>query len=196
MSIFDLILILGFLASIATLIATAVAFIQGRRATVARILRIYGVGVLSYFAVDFAFAYLGPQRVIAMATPWCFDEWCLTVTRATHSLGVETQTYDVDFELSSQARRKAQRANGAWVYLIDDQGRRYAPEAKSSDVPLNTLLQPSEWIAASRQFRVRANIRHIGLVTGHGGPYCGPMNILIIGSGGCLFQKPAVIRLQ
>ena len=196
MSIFDLIFILGFLASVVTLITAVVAMIRGRHATVVRILRIYGMWAASYFALDFAFAYLRPQRVIPMATPWCFDEWCLTVTRATHSVAGETQTYDVDLELFSQARRKAQRANGAWVYLIDDLGRRYAPESKLSDVPLNTLLQPGESIRASRSFTVPANVRGVGLVTGHGGPYCGAMSILIIGSAGCLFNKPTMVRLQ
>ncbi len=196
MSIFDLIFILGFLASVVTLITAVVAMIRGRRTTVVRILRIYGMCAVSYFAVDFAFAYLRPRRVIPMATPWCFDEWCLTVTRATHSVAGETQTYNVDLELFSQARRKAQRANGAWVYLIDDLGRRYAPDSNSSDVPLNTLLQPGESIRASRRFTVPADVREIGLVTGHGGPYCGAMSILIIGSAGCLFNKPTLVRLQ
>src|SRR5581483_2898432 len=140
MSIFDLIFILGFLASVVTLTTAVVAIIRGRWATVVRILRTYVMCGVSYFAVDFALAYLRPQRVIAMNTPWCFDEWCLTVTRATHSVGVDSQTYNIDLELFSQARRKPQRANGAWVYLIDDLGRRYAHESNSSHVPLRALL--------------------------------------------------------
>ena len=196
MSIFDLIFILAFLASVVTLVTAVVAMIRGRGATVVRILRIYGMCAASYFAVDFVFAYLRPQRVIPIATPWCFDEWCLTVTRTTRSVAGETQTYNVDLELFSQARRKAQRANCAWVYLIDDLGRRYAPDSHSSDVPLNTLLQPGESIRASRRFTVPTNVREIGLVTGHGGPYCGAMSILIIGSAGCLFNKPTLVRLQ
>lgn len=196
MSIFDLIFILAFLASVVTLITAVVAVIRGRWATAARVLRIYVICAVCYFAVDFAFAYFRPQRVIAMNTPWCFDEWCLTVTRATHSVQGDSKTYNIGLELLSQARRKAQRANGAWVYLIDDRGRRYTPETDSSDVPLNTLLQPGESIRASRTFTVPATVREVGLVTGHGGPYCGAMSILIIGSGGCLFNKPTMIRLQ
>ena len=64
MSIFDLIFILGFLASVVTLITAVVAMIRRRRATVVTILRIYGVCAVSYLTVAFAFAYLRPQRVI------------------------------------------------------------------------------------------------------------------------------------
>ena len=196
MSIFDLIFILGFLASVVTFAMAAVAAIRRRRSQAMRTLRIYGICAISYFTVDFAYAYLKPQRIIAEAAPWCFDEWCLTVTKATHSREGATQTYDIDLELFSQARRKAQRANGAWIYLIDNRGRRYAPEVRSSDIPLNTLLQPGESLRASRSFKAPADVQDIGLITGHGGPYCGPMNILIIGSAGCLFNKPTMIKLQ
>jgi hypothetical protein len=196
MSIFDLIFILCFLASVVTFIAGVIMMIRGRWQTLVRILGLYGMCAASYFAVDMAIAYLRPQRVIAIATPWCFDEWCLAVTKATHSAGGDAQTYNIDLELSSQTRGRAQRANGAWVYLIDDVGRRYAPESNSSDVPLDTLLQPGESIQVSRRFTVPANVREVGLVTGHGGPYCGAMSVLIVGSAGCVFNKPTMIRLQ
>ena len=31
---------------------------------------------------------------------------------------------------------------------------------------------------------------------GHSGPYGGPMNLLVIGDGRCLFNKPTMIRVQ
>jgi hypothetical protein len=40
--------------------------------------------------------------------------------------------YRIALSLRSQARRKAQRANGAWIYLIDDNGTRYLPMAASN----------------------------------------------------------------
>jgi hypothetical protein len=36
----------------------------------------------------------------------------------------------------------------------------------------------------------------LGLITGHGGAYCGAMSVLVIGEGGCWFHKPAMIRIQ
>jgi len=62
-------------------------------------------------------------------------------------------------------------------------------------MPLDVLLQPGESVAAKRSFRVPANIRELGLVTGMSGPPCGFMNLAIIGSGGCLFHKQTMIRL-
>ncbi len=196
MSIFDLIFIVAFLTSVVTLAVAAIAFVRGRRATALNILRIYGICAVGYFVCDAAVAFLRPQRLIAIGTPWCFDEWCLTVAGVKHTTAARMNAYHVDLLLSSQARGRAQRANGAWIYLIDDQGNRYAPEPDSSDIPLNVLIQPGQSIDASRRFKVPADIHQVGLVTGHGGPYCGAMAILIIGSGGCLFNKPTMIRIQ
>jgi hypothetical protein len=58
------------------------------------------------------------------------------------------------------------------------------------------LLQPGEIVATSRVFHVPASVRQAGVITGHGGPYCGPMDFLVIGGGGCLFGKPAMIKVQ
>jgi len=89
----------------------------------------------------------------------------------------------------------AQRAKGAWIYLIDDRGRRYAPERDLSAVPLDVVLQPGESVSTSR-VHVPPDVQRLGLITGHGGPYCSPMDILIVAAGGCLFGKPALIRIQ
>jgi hypothetical protein len=105
-------------------------------------------------------------------------------------------SYNVQLRISSRAGRVAQRAAGAWVYLIDGQGHRYSPEPDPSSVPLDVLLQPQESVTTSRIFRVPADVHDLGLITGHGGPYCGPMDILIIGEGGCLFGKPTMIRIS
>jgi hypothetical protein len=43
---------------------------------------------------------------------------------------------------------------------------------------------------------IGSNARILGLITGHGGPYCGPMSVLIIGAGGCLFNRPTMIRVD
>ncbi len=195
MSIFDLVFILAFLATLAALTAAAVSALRGRHGAALRILRAYGICLAGYLAVSLAAAYLGPQRVLAVGEPWCFDDWCLTVDGVERTPGPSLVTYNVKLRIFSRARRVSQRAKGAWIYLMDDRGRRYPPEADPTTVPLDVLLQPLESVTTSRLFRVPAEARHLGLVTGHGGPYCGPMNVLIIGAGGCLFNKPAMIRI-
>lgn len=195
MTLFDLLFLLALLVTVITLITAAVSAFSGRRAKALKRLRVLGLCVIGYLVTGMTVSFLEPQRVIGVGRPWCFDDWCLTVENVSRLPAASEVMYTVNIRLSSRARGIAQRANGAWIYLIDDQGHRYAPEPDSSAVPLDFLLQPQESVTTSRVFRVPADARGLGLITGHGGPYCGPMDILIIGASGCVFHKPPLIRL-
>lgn len=196
MSIFDLLFVLVFLATVATLVVAGVAALRGRGATALRILGVLGACIAAYVATGLFVSLLEPRRVIAAGDPWCFDDWCLAVEHVSRTPGASDVTYAVDLRVFSRARRVTQRALGAWIYLIDPHGHRYPPDADASGVPLDLRLGPNESVATSRVFHVPAGVRDLGLVTGHGGPYCGVMDILVIGAGGCVFRKPTMIRIE
>jgi len=196
MTIFDLLFLLATLASVVTLAAVTVFAVRGPRPRALKILRVYGICVLAYLTVGVATAFLKPQRVIPTRDPWCFDDWCLTVEGVSQTPNQQGISYRVELRIFSRAGRVAQRASGAWIYLIDEQGRRYSPDPDPSTVPLDILLQPHESVTTSRTFHVSADVHGLGLLTGHGGSYCGPMAFLIVGESGCLFRKPTVIRIR
>jgi len=195
MTIFDLLFLASLLVSVIALAAAAYSAIRGRTSRAFSILRVWLVCAAVYLGISVAVAYVAPQRVIAVGSPWCFDDWCLTVENVKHA----GATYDVDLKLSSEAKRVTQRAQGAWIYLRDENDTHYEPTPNlspdSKDVPLDVLLQPGESVAAQRSFNVPGNIHELGLVTGHGGPPCGVLSLVIIGQGGCLFHKQTMIRL-
>ena len=196
MTVFDLIFIAAALTTVVTLISVVVAIVRRRRIQALRTLRTYGICAMVYMAASIAVAFARPQRVLSKGEDWCFDDWCLTVDDSrTIAAGPQT-TYTVDFRVFSRARRVEQRALGAWIYLMDERGRMYSPESDATVAPLDVLLQPGESVATSRTFRVPADAQDLGLVTGHGGSYCGIGSILIIGEGGCLFNKPTMIRIR
>ena len=198
MTVFDLLFLAAFLASLIALAVAAYASIRGRTPRAFAILRVWLACVAVYLGISVAVAFAAPQKVRAAGEPWCFDDWCLTVektTRAPASPEAVYATYNVDLKLSSTAKRVTQRAAGAWIYLRDENDRHYEPVADPSGVPLDVVLQPGESVAARRSFQVPANVRELGLVTGHGGGPCGVMSLVIIGGGGCLFHKEAMIRL-
>jgi hypothetical protein len=191
MTILDLLFLASFSVSLIVLFIAAYAAVRGRLSRAVWILGVWLAGALWYMATSLADAYAAPQRVIAIGTPWCFDDWCLTVNKVQHA----DTNYNVDLLISSEAKRVAQRANGAWIYLRDENDRHYAPFEDPGEVPLDVLLQPGASVAAQRRFHVPGKVRELGLVTGHGGPPCGLMSLVIIGQAGCLFHKQTMIRL-
>jgi hypothetical protein len=191
MTIFDVLFLASFLASVIALGTAVYTAIRGRTARAFSILRVWLVCVAVYLGISVAVAYFAPQRVITVGSPWCFDDWCLTVEKVKHA----DTNYEVDILISSDAKRVTQRAKGAWIYLRDENDTHYEPTPNPSEVPLDVLLQPGESVAAQRSFKVPVNVRELGLVTGHGGPPCGLMNLVIIGQSGCLFHKQTMIRL-
>lgn len=195
MSLLDLLFIAAFLATVGTLIVAATFAIRRQGARALRILRVLAFCAAAYLLTGIAVSVLKPQRIIAVGQPWCFDDWCLTVENVSRRPALSTVSYQVELRIFSRARRVSQRAKGAWVYLLDDRGRRYSPDPDPSAVPLDVLLRPGESVTTARVFRVPAGIHDLGFITGHGGPPCGPMNILIIGGAGCLFRTPAMIRI-
>jgi Zn-dependent protease with chaperone function len=196
MNIFDLLFLLAVLLSLVTIATASVLVLRGRRAQALKILGVYAICALTYLLAGVAVSYFTAQRVIPAGQPWCFDDWCLTV-ESVEKIPASRQIYcRVGLRIFSRARRVNQRALGAWIYLIDDRGRRYSPDADQAAAPLDVQLQPNESVATSRIFRVPNDARSLGLITGHGGPYCGPMSLLVIGESGCLFKKPTMIKIQ
>ncbi len=196
MSALDLLFIFAVIVSAVTLVIAAAFVITGQLTRALGILRIYGICAAAYLAISIGVAFVIPQRIISVGDPWCFDDWCLTVERVNHREAASQVSYDVELRIVSRARRITQRAKSAWICLIDNQGHRYYPDPISSAVPLDAPLEPLQYFTTSCVFHVPLGSHALGLVTGHGGPYCGPMDILVIGSGGCLFHNPTMVRIQ
>jgi len=196
MTVFDLLFLVAVLASIVSLVVAAVFAVRCNRARALKILRRFSACVLFYFLTSVAVAFFKPQRVIRRGDPWCLDDWCLSVEEVSRIPSQHETSYRIELRIFSRARRVAQRANGAWIYLIDECGHRYSPDPEPSLVPLDVVLQPHGSLTTSRLFHVPNDVHEVGLITGHGGPYCGPMAFLIIGESGCLFNKPTMIRIQ
>lgn len=196
MSIFDLLFIGAVVITGIFVIAVLILVVRGRWRTAARTIVGWAIFAAVYLAASVSVSYFQPQRVLAIGDPWCFDDWCLKVNNVDVMPSASRNTYDVQMRIFSRAGRVSQRAKGAWLYLVDDQGHLYRPQVAKGEVPMDVMLRPSESVATSRTFQVPAEAHSLGLITGHGGPYCGAMSVLVIGDGGCWFHKPPMIRIQ
>lgn len=156
-------------------------------------MRIFSLAALCYVAIVATAGALAPQRVLHLREPWCFDDWCLSVDQVSRMPSPPDVEYNVSLRVFSQAQRVSQRAKGAWIYLIDRQGNRYAPEADRSGVPLDVRLSPGESVAASRVFRIPENAGPIRLITGHGPAW---LPKFIIADESSLLHKPTFVQLE
>lgn len=196
MTVFDLTFLVVALSTAIVLLCSAVIALRGNGARALRVLRTLGLFWVVYLGVGLLFSAVRPQRLVSVGTPWCFDDWCLTLDGIAGLPAGDQVEYTASLTLSSRARRVRQRARGAWIYLLDEAHQRYAAEPDPTDTPLDVELGPGEARSTSRRFVLPVGRRPAGLITGHGGPYCSVMNFLILGDAGCLFGKPAMIRVS
>jgi hypothetical protein len=194
-TLFDLLFLASALAAIASVVTAALFAVSGRGERALSVLKRLGMATLGYAALLVIVAAATPQKVLQPGDPWCFDDWCLSVEGVTQMPSPVGTHYTVSLRIYSEAKRVSQRAKGAWIYLIDRGGTRYSPLPDNSQTALDVLLQPGESIQTSRTFLVPNGVHDLGLITGHGGGYCS-MLPPIIGEGGCLFNKPTMIRIE
>jgi hypothetical protein len=195
MTLFDLLFLACLLGTVVTLATAAGVAIRGQWRRAGSILKRLGIAAVGYIVLVLIVSAALPQRVLRIGDPWCFDDWCLSVDGVNRVDGQPDVAYRVSLTVFSRARRVSQRARGAWIYLIDASGRRYEPLPDADEVPLDVLLQPGESVKTWRTFRVPASASGLGLITGHGGPYCSPFPP-IIGEAGCVFHKPTMVKIE
>jgi hypothetical protein len=195
MSIFDLVFLIAALTGIVSLLVAIALFLGKRRKESLRVLRAVAFGLATYLAVSVLVSFARPQRLLAEHTPWCFDDWCLSVKDVQETRSNGQLLVTVHLILSSTALRVDQRALGGWIYLMDEKGQRYAPLNDRGNIPLDVLLAPGEERSVQRRFQLPDGRHPAGLLTGHGGSYCGLMSLLIIGNGACMFDRPKMIGL-
>ncbi len=195
MTVFDFLFLAVVLAAAGTLLFGLVATVRGRRTRAGVLVRRVGVGAAIYFGVLVLVSAFTPQRYRRLGDLECSDDWCIGVQAVHRELRGAVVRYDVTFELASRARRVAQRERFVNVYLRDDRGREYRPLADPKAVPLDTLLQAGEMLAALRRFGVPSDARVVGAIVSRDGggrfPGC-----CIIGDEGSFFHRRTIILLE
>lgn len=194
MTIFDLLFLALVVTSLVTLIAALVIAIRGRSARAIAILRRFAMCAAVYIAIVAIVGLVKPQRVLNVGDPWCFDDWCLSVEHVSSTPEPPQVEYEVSLRIFSRARRVSQRALGAWIYLVDAQGNRYAPLPDPNAVPLDIRLAAGESVDTFRRFLVPAGAGELGLITGHGG--AGEIGKLIIADDSSLLHRHTYIRIR
>jgi hypothetical protein len=190
--IFELLFILIVLATFIAFVTAAIQAVRGRSRSALRVLGVLAASLAVYFTICCLSTVLTPRRVLTIGEPLCFDDWCIELSGATKTASGSIVTYQTSIRIFSQARRVAQRENGAVLYLEDDRGVRYAELPNASDIPTNVLLQAGETVTITRSFQVPAAAHVAGFVLTKSGF---PIGWFVIGEGQSLFHKEAITRM-
>lgn len=193
MSIFDLLFLALFFTAVLTTLAAGWYALLGKYGQARRTLARLAAGIAAYFCVVILVSLVLPRKTFGVGSDQCFDDWCIGVSGFKAVPENASIAYTVDLRLKSRARRVSQREKNLSVYLTDDQGKRYEPEANKSVGRFDVLLRPGEAAAVSRSYVVPAGAKHVGVVIAHEGGF--PIGWFIIGYD-TWFRKPAIVPLN
>jgi hypothetical protein len=191
-TIFDLLFILIFFATVGALATAMFQAIRGHGRKSLRVLGFSAVSLVLYFAICCATTLLTPRRVLNLHEPQCFDDWCVSLENVIEMREGPANRYQINIRIFSQAQRISQRENGIAFYLEDDLGRRYPAIPNPSDTPSNALLQPGESVALGRGFQFPSTAHLAGFVVTHEGGF--PIGWFIIGENQSLFHNEPITR--
>lgn len=156
MTLFDLIFLGNFLASLVTLGRVCYLLVRGRREAARRTVLGLTVSIGAYTLVLVIVSLSSRQKVLAIGEPQCFDDWCIAVEAVTRQQSIgNTQAngvfYVITARVSSRAKRRRQRETDVYAYLTDSRGRRFdvSPTGQSalrqaglSGEPLTAFVDP------------------------------------------------------
>ena len=141
----------------------------------------------AYAMALLTFSLTSRDRTIELGQPKCFDDWCVTVTRADHD---DTGAV-VEVKVKSQARRAHMRPDHPRIEVLDLRGRVFTP-LSADGPPLNKQLAPGEEFTASFQFKVAGDLLHPVVLVSEGGW----LTRLIIGDENSFCHRKIVTPLE
>jgi hypothetical protein len=208
-TIFDLLFIVCVIAAAISLLRALYHACRKQWAQAARVLRRLGYGILAYATVLVVVSLTSRPRILKMGEKLRFDEWCISVERARLQprIGEPPATAQahgifnlITVRVSNEARRRAQRARDAAVWLVDSRGNRYDPSAEAqtaldaigaSGPSLTSMMLPGSSFERTVVFDVSKDASDLRLGMYHG--YF--PGVVIIGASQSFLHPPTLVEL-
>ncbi len=204
-NIFDLVFLLSVLFVLLSLLGLLIALVMRRWAMLRRLALGLAIYVGVYALVLIGSGLLTPQHVMAMHEVRCFDDWCASVEKverqpAIGDVQAQGVFYVVTVQVTSRARGISQRARGAAVYVLDDQGVRHEPSLQGQQalemaglagLPLTSRVDAGGSFTSITVFDLPSDTEHPALVHTHG-TFPG---VIIIGYDQSFLHRPTIVPL-
>lgn len=159
----------------------------------ARVLRVCTGAILFYLAALVLVSLLTPRMIVSSGDGYCWDLWCLSVEKVNGTRQGESFLYTADVRIFSNANRVTTFRNVNFVYVLDDQGRRFSVFQNSfAQPPLGATIYPKESMKTSFSFFAPANARKLYLAADE---LAMPWVYLYFGSDINPFHRHTLLRL-
>jgi len=206
MSIFDLLFLVSMLGVAVAAVRVIYLLIRTRWRAAGRAASWLLMFIAAYMLVLAGFSIAEPRQEVAIGTPQCFDDWCITVEKASRQDDIGTTRATGTFcvatvRVSSRAKRRPQRETDVRVYLLDDRGRRFDVSSAGqraleqqglAGLPLTSFVDAGGAFEIRLAFDVPRDVRQLNLVKTSWSWF--PFR-LIIGDPQSWLHRPTVVPL-
>ena len=152
--------------------------------------------IVPYLAALALVSLLTPRTVVNIGDSYCYDLWCLGVNHVNATPAGQNILYTADVSIfvdSTHAHELPAEEATHFLYVLDDQGRRYPLLREASFVDAHVIVQPGESVKSSFAFRAPRNARKLYLMANDGG--FPPWVYMYFGSDISLFHRRAHLRI-
>jgi hypothetical protein len=189
--------LLGFAVSLATVVLLLVSLallvcFQFRPSLMS--LRAAAICLIPYTALVIVVSLVTPRTIVSVGDSYCFDDWCIGVSKVNASARSGGVLYRADVRIFSDSSSTSVSARGASIYLLDERGRRF-PLVRDASVPsFDSVVNPGESVRTSFTFAAASDSRELYL-TGDGSGWIPPWVRLYLGSDTSLFHRRTLFRI-
>ena len=189
----------GFFAFVAAAIAGLTALIHAynrKDREAARTGRVCVLIIVPYLAALALVSLLTPRTVVNVGDSYCYDLWCLGVNQVNATPERQNILYTAEVRIftdSTHPHRLPAEQAAHFLYVLDDQGRRYPLLREASFVDAGVTVQPGESVKSSFAFRAPRNARKLCLMANDDG--FPPWVYMYFGSDISLFHRRARLRI-
>lgn len=188
MTVFDLIFVITFLATLVLLAATVFAVIRRRWSLASKRGTLLTALVLLHFGVLISVSVITPRHVLKPGEFLWSDDWGISGISAKPIHQGNMITYELTLRIASRARRSLQRERGVKLYVLDQAGNRYEVAGAADDSPIETQLKPQTSLDLKRTVTLPATAGDPLLIISRGVPF--PGSVIIADQDSFLHKKP------
>jgi hypothetical protein len=131
--------------------------------TAARVGRVCMWIVLPYVATLMLVSTVTPRTIVSIGDGYCWDLWCIGVEHVNATPQGQNTLYSAKVRVFSDANHVPTSRTKNFLYVVDEEGRRFPVFQNRTALPLDVAVHPGESVTTSLSFLAPAKARKLYL---------------------------------